>query len=149
MAAVVRPPCGCAAVDRIADRRVGTEVEQRLDRLDLAALRRKMEGGDALTVVGTAEGSATVHVGTELDEKADRSDAPVHRRPVERRATVGIGVDIAAEIDEPLDRLESFALGCPDERLVKDLLRIVGRLPGRKGSVRAVEATVCAGGGCA
>ena len=37
-----------------------------------------------------------------------------------------------AELDEPLDRLDAVALRRPHERLVEDLLRIVGRLPGRE-----------------
>ena len=108
----------------------------------LAGLRGEMEGGHALAVVRPAEGAARVHVGAELDEAADRRDAPVRRRPGQRRAAVRIGIEVGAELDEPLDRLDAIALRGPHERLVEDLLRIVGRLPGGKAAVRAVEAAV-------
>src|SRR5438067_1963943 len=149
MAAVLRPARRSAAVNGVADRRIGTELEERLDRLSLAGLRGEMEGGHALAVLGAAEGPAPIDVGAELDEAADRRDPSVARCPGERCAAVRIGVEVRAQFDEPLDRLDAVALSSPYERLVEDLLRIVGRLPGRKAAVGAVEAAVRARRGCA
>jgi hypothetical protein len=132
VAAVLRPARRRPAVDGVADRRVGAEFEERLDRVGLAGLPSEMEGGHALAVVGPAEGPASVHVGAELDEAADRCDAPVGRRPSERRAALRIGVEVGAELDQSLDRLDAVALRGPHEGLVEDLLWVVGRLPGGK-----------------
>ena len=103
----------------VPQRRVGAELEERLDRLSLTGLRREMERGHTLAVGGPAEGPASVHVGAELDESTERRDAPVHRRPGERRAAVRIRIDVGAELDEPLDRLDAVALRGPHERLVE------------------------------
>src|SRR5207248_7060625 len=142
MAAVPRPARRRAAVDGVADRRISAELEQRFDRVRLTGLCSEMEGGHALAVVKPAEGSAPVHVGAERHEALDCRDTPVRRRPSERGAAVRVGIEVGAELDEPLDRLDTVAFRGPNERLVEDLLRIVGRLPGRKTAVRAVEAAV-------
>ena len=141
------PARGVAVVEGVADRRVGAELEERFDGLRLAGLCGEMEGGHALAVVGPAEGPTRVYVRAELDEAADRRDASVHRRPSQRRAAVRVGIEVGAEVDEPLDRFNAVALRRPHERLVDDLLRIIGRLPGRKAAVRAVETAVRAGRG--
>src|SRR5438128_1371139 len=57
-------------------------------------------------------------------------------------ACVQVRLEVGAGLDEPPDRLDAVALRGPHERLVEDLLRVVGRLPGRKAAVRAVEAAV-------
>ena len=94
------PPGRVAAVELVAERRVGSELEQRLDRLALARLRGEMQRGHALAVIRPAERAALVRVGAELDQPADRGDAAVRRRPRERRAPVGIGVHARTELDE-------------------------------------------------
>src|SRR6478672_3586652 len=142
MAAVLRPADRRAAVDVVLDGRVGAEFEQRLDSLCLARMRGEMQGGHALAMVGATEGSARVHVGAKFDEAANRRYAPVAGRPGERRTTVRVGVGISTKLDEPLDHLDTVALRRPDERLVEDLLRIVGGLPGGEAAVRTVEASV-------
>src|SRR5581483_6282855 len=50
--------------------------------------------------------------------------------------------DLRPELDEELERRDAAGLRRPHERLVEHLLRVVGRLPGREASVRAVEAAV-------
>ena len=96
-------------MERVAQRRVGAELEQRLDCLSLSGLRGEVKRGDTLAVVGSAEASALVRIGAELDELPDRRHAPVARRPGERRPSIGIGADVAPELDEQLDRAEAFA----------------------------------------
>jgi hypothetical protein len=44
-----------------------------------------------------------------------------------------------SELYEQRQRLDPVGLRRPDKRLVEHLLRIVGRLPGRKAAVRSVE----------
>src|SRR5581483_10216859 len=93
-AAVRRPAGSGAVVERVADRRVGPELEQKVDRFLLSGLGGEMEGRDALPVRRPAEGADPVDVGTELDQAADGCDAPVRRRPGERSAAVGVGLDV-------------------------------------------------------
>jgi hypothetical protein len=55
----------------------------------------------------------------------DRRRAAVCCRPGERGPAVWVGVEVGADLDEPVDRLDAVALGGPHERLIEDLLRIV------------------------
>ena len=52
------------------------QLEQLDDSFALPRLCGEMERGDAVAVVGTAEGAALVRVGAELDERADGLHPP-------------------------------------------------------------------------
>src|SRR3954449_12352314 len=93
-----------------------------------------------------AEGRLAAGIRSELDEPPDRRDAPARRGPDQRRPAVGIAVGVGAELDERAEHVDAVALGGPHERLVEDLLRIVGRLPDREAGVRPVEAARRTGG---
>lgn len=75
-----------------------TKLEERFDGLGPAGLRGEMQGGHALSVVGAAEGPATIDVGAELDEAADRRDASVACGPGQRRAAIRVSVGVGAEL---------------------------------------------------
>ena len=83
-------PAGVPSCSASRMRRVGAELEQRLDRLAPPGLRGEVERRHALAVVGPAERAALVRVGAELDELPDRRDAAVHGRP-DRAACRGRG----------------------------------------------------------
>jgi hypothetical protein len=99
----------------------------------------------ALAVVGPAEGRAPVRVGAESDEGPDRPDAAAGGRPGERRAPIDVGVRVGAPLDQRRQRVGAIGARRPRERLVEDLLRIVGGPPGREAAVGAVEGAVGAG----
>src|SRR5262249_14315582 len=139
VAAEPRPSAGHSVMERVPEGRIGSELEEGLDRLALAGLRSEVERGDALAVARAAEGASLVHVGSELDEPQDRRHTPVRRRPRERRSAILVGVDACAVLDEQPEHIDAVALGGPDEALVDHLLRFVRRLPHREAAVRAVE----------
>src|SRR3954464_985220 len=112
-AAVGRPARGRAAVHHVADRRVGTELEQEVNGLLLAGLRGDVERRYTLAVVWPAEGAELVGIGSELYEAADRVEAPVDRRPRERRSAIGISRNLRTELDQAVDRLDTAALRRP------------------------------------
>src|SRR3954471_8506095 len=63
----LRPPGGVAAVALVAQRRVGAELEQRLDGGAVAGLGREVQRRHALAVIRPAERAAAVHVRAQLD----------------------------------------------------------------------------------
>ena len=95
------PAGGRAVVCASRMRRIGAELEQRLDRLAPAGLRGEVERGHALAVIRPAE-RAAAGSRRRRARRASRTDAtrPFDRRPRERRAAVGVGVDPRAELDE-------------------------------------------------
>jgi hypothetical protein len=52
-------------VEAVASGRVGAGVEERADRLEEAVLGREVQRGDALAVLGAAEGGGAARVGAE------------------------------------------------------------------------------------
>ena len=94
VAADSRPPACVAAVERVVDERVGSEVEQCDDGFALPCLGGEVDRGDALAVGRAAERAALVRVGAELDERAHGGDAAVDRGPGQRGAAVGVGVGL-------------------------------------------------------
>src|SRR5579884_2820971 len=146
VAADARPAGGVAPVQVVADRRIGSCLDEQLHRSGLPALRCEVERGDAFAVRRSAEGAAAIRIGAELEEPPDRVDAPVRGRPRQRRAAVRIGVEVRAELDESRDRGDAVALRRPHKRLVEDLLRVVRRRPGGEAAVVPVELAVRAGG---
>ena len=145
MAAVGRPVGGRAAVEAVADRRVGAELEQRPDRGEVAVLRREVQSGDPLAVLRAAERGPLVGIGAECDERPDRRDAAAGGGPGERGAAIDVGVDGGAARDELGERVGAVAARGPGERLVERLLRVVRRAPRREAAVRPVEPAVGAG----
>jgi hydrogenase expression/formation protein HypE len=94
----------------------------------------------AFAVGGASEGAAAIRVGAEFRQAANRGGPPLRRSPRERRAAVGVSLDLSAELDQTVDCLDAVRLRRPDERLVENLLRVVGRRPSRESAVWAVEA---------
>ena len=75
------PACRRRGRPRSSGRR---RLEQRADRVEVAALRGEVERGHALAVLRAAERRALVRVGAERHQRADRGDAAARRRPRER-----------------------------------------------------------------
>src|ERR671936_31485 len=141
MAAEVGPAPSGAVVERVAQRRIGARGEELLHDLATAGLRGEVEGRHPFPVRRAAEGATAVGIGTELEQATDRRGTAVEGGPRESGAAVGIGVEPRAQLDEDVERLDSSALCGPDQRLVEDLLRVVGRLPGGEAAVGEEEAT--------
>jgi hypothetical protein len=90
---------------------------------------RRMAGASGLPVTTPAERPATYGLAAEwtgLEANSMRrriaATRPFRRRPGEPRAAVWVGIEVGAELDQPLDRRDAVALRGPHQRLIEDLL---------------------------
>ncbi len=100
VAPMLGPAGGRAAVEVVGDRRIGARGEQRAHGLHAPVLGREVERGDALAVLGAAEGRLPARIRAELDQPLDRLDVALGGRPDQGGAAVRVGVDIRAELDQ-------------------------------------------------
>src|SRR5215218_4537813 len=104
---VVSPTVRPAAVEPVLDGRVGAELQQGADRVEVTVVGSEVQRSHVAAMVRAAKRAAGVRVDAALDEVLDRRSLAAGGGPRERRATVDIAVERGAAVNEGVDRLDA------------------------------------------
>src|ERR1700761_7106247 len=130
---------GAPLMQIVRDRRIRASFDEQLHHRNVPVLRRHVQRGDALAMIGSAESGFVIDACAVINQPPRGFHAIAPGGPDERGSSIGIGIQARPGPEKPGKDLRATALAGPNQRLVQDLLRIGGGLPIREPTMRSVK----------